>query len=293
MDSAAPFDFLDPPFVVHEPETVSAPVVFASPHSGRLYPPHFVSAARLDATTLRRSEDAFIDELFAHAPRLGMPLIEAMFPRAYLDANREPWELDPAMFADDLPDYVNCSSPRASAGLGTIARIVAAGSEIYRDKLTFTEARQRIERLYMPYHAQLADLLAAARARWQRSILIDCHSMPSIGGPQDRDHGRRRVDFVLGDCHGESCARAIVDVVERDLVRHGYAVARNDPYAGGFTTRHYGRPRDGQHVLQIEINRALYLDEARIEKRPYFSTLARHLAELCSMLRDKAAPLAA
>ncbi len=263
-----------------------APVVFASPHSGNLYPNSFISAARLDALSLRRSEDAFIDELFTSAPALGMSLIKARFPRAYVDVNREPWELDPGMFTDRLPDYVNHASPRANAGLGTIARVVASGTEIYASKLRFSEAKRRIETLYMPYHARLVGMLRDLEKAWPATLLIDCHSMPSTPGPLDRDQNRRRVDFVIGDCHGQSCMRAITDLVERTLRDIGYVVMRNDPYAGGFTTRHYGRPDEGRHALQIEINRALYMDEQLIARKPYFSTLARNLTHLIGTVRE-------
>lgn len=288
MDSGPPPDPLHPPIEVIEPERLSAPVVFASPHSGSVYPPAFLAEARLDPMTLRRSEDAFIDELFTSAPSLGMPLIKARFPRAYVDVNREPWELDPAMFDDRLPDYVNRASARVHAGLGTIARVVAAGREIYQGKLRFAEAKRRIETLYMPYHERLDALLAGMRARWAAAVVVDCHSMPSSGGPGERAARSRRVDVVLGDCHGRSCDAGLVDRVERCLVELGYSVARNDPYAGGYTTRHYGRPEAGRHALQIEINRALYMDEQRIRPRPYFATLALHLARVVSEIRDHA-----
>jgi N-formylglutamate amidohydrolase len=286
MDSGPPSDPLDPPFVVLDPVTPTAPVVFASPHSGNVYPQRFVDAARLDAISLRSSEDAFIDDLFTDAPTLGMPLIKARFPRAYVDVNREPWELDPGMFSDRLPDYVNKTSPRASAGLGTIARIVANGAEIYAGKLSFAEAKQRIETLYMPYHARLAALVQNLHRGWCASLLVDCHSMPSMAGPLERNAGRRRVDFVLGDCHGQSCTPEITDLVERTLVDLGYTVARNDPYAGGYTTRHYGRPQDDRHALQIEVNRALYMDERAMMPRAYFTTLAGHVCRLMTELRE-------
>ncbi len=286
MGASASSDPFDPPYDVLAPGTTMAPVVFASPHSGNLYPNSFISAARLDALSLRRSEDAFIDELFTSAPTLGMSLIKARFPRAYVDVNREPWELDPGMFTDRLPDYVNHASPRANAGLGTIARVVASGTEIYASKLRFSEAKRRIETLYMPYHARLVGMLRDLEKAWPATLLIDCHSMPSTPGPLDRDQNRRRVDFVIGDCHGQSCMRAITDLVERTLRDIGYVVMRNDPYAGGFTTRHYGRPDEGRHALQIEINRALYMDEQLIARKPYFSTLARNLTHLIGTVRE-------
>ncbi|MFZ9634918.1 MAG: N-formylglutamate amidohydrolase, partial [Alphaproteobacteria bacterium] len=178
MDAGPAIDPLDPPFVVRLPAMASAPVVFASPHSGRVYPEAFLRAARIDPLGLRSSEDAFIDELFADAPALGMPMIEARFPRAYVDANRGPWELDPGMFADRLPDWVEADSPRAAAGLGTIARVVSDGEEIYAGKLRFAEARSRIEALHIPYHRRLDELVEEARAGWGTSLLVDCHSMP-------------------------------------------------------------------------------------------------------------------
>jgi N-formylglutamate amidohydrolase len=282
---------IDPPFAVIAPPRQTAAVVFASPHSGNSYPPGFVTASRLDPLTLRRSEDAFIDELFAAAPEKGSPLLKAFFPRAYIDPNREPWELDPTMFADALPSYVNGASPRVSAGLGTIARVVANGAEIYRGKLSFADARLRIETLYRPYHETLQGLIDATHKQFGRALLVDCHSMPSVGGPMDRDPGKRRVDFVLGDCFGASCAPAVMREAESFLRRHGFAVARNDPYAGGFTTRHYGQPARGRHTLQIEINRGLYMDELRIERSAGFAALKRAIDALIEALAEIAAGL--
>ncbi|HEX2116747.1 MAG TPA: N-formylglutamate amidohydrolase [Alphaproteobacteria bacterium] len=282
---------IDPPFAVIAPPQQTAAVVYASPHSGNRYPPGFVTGSRLDPLTLRRSEDAFVDELFAGAPERGAPLLKAFFPRAYIDPNREPWELDPTMFADALPSYVNGASPRVSAGLGTIARVVANGAEIYRGKLSFADARLRIETLYRPYHEHLQGLIDATYARFGHALLIDCHSMPSVGGPTDRDAGKRRVDFVLGDCFGASCAPAVMRETESFLRRQGFAVARNDPYAGGFTTRHYGQPARGRHALQIEINRGLYMDELRIERSGGFAALKRALDGLIEALTDIAAAL--
>ncbi len=275
-----------PPIEVVQPEPPGTPLVFSSPHSGNVYPAAFVSASRLDPLMLRRSEDAFVDELFAAAPGLGAPLLKARFPRALVDPNREPYELDPGMFAEDLPEYVNRSSPRVGAGLGTIARIVASGAEIYNGKLAFAEAEARIEKLYRPYHAALDALIEDAQRRCGQAWLIDCHSMPAIGGPMDRDPGKRRVDFVLGDAHGTSCAPWLIDWTDSFLHGLGYSVTRNDPFAGGFITRHYGRPAKGRHALQIEINRRLYMDEERIERGPAFAELSRHLTEFVQAAID-------
>lgn len=259
-------------------------LVFASPHSGRVYPPEFVAASALNPQSLRRSEDAYVDDLFGAAPELGAPLLKALFPRALLDPNREPWELDPAMFHDPLPDYVNSASPRVAAGLGTIAKVVALGSEIYREKLSFAEARRRVERMYQPYHAALAALVERTRDRFGRCILVDCHSMPSMGGPADTDQGTPRVDFVLGDCFGNSCAPAVTAAVERTLDNLGYRSVRNLPYSGGHTTRYYGRPLEGVHALQIEINRRIYMDEATHRRKPGFARLRQHLGEVVAAL---------
>ena len=238
------------------------PVVVASPHSGRDYPQAFLAAARLDPHTLRRSEDGFVDEIFGRVPEHGVPLLRALFPRAFLDVNREAYELDPDMFDDALPNWVNTRSPRVVAGLGTIARIVAQGKDIYRGKLRFAEAVERVQRHYTPYHDALRRLVDETRAAFGHVILIDAHSMPSQGA--SRTPGGRAVDVVLGDCYGSSCAAAVMDTAEQWLAGRGYAVTRNTPYAGGFTTRHYGRPRAGIHALQVELNRALYMDEATL-----------------------------
>ena len=269
-----------PPLEVHQPAPQTLPLVLSSPHSGENYPAEFIAASRLDRMALRRSEDSFVDELFAAAPALGAPLIRALFPRAYVDPNREPWELDPAMFEDALPSWVNVNSPRVAAGLGTIAKVVANGEEIYGGKLRFADAKARIERCYRPYHAALAEAVGATHRRFGRCVLIDCHSMPSVGGPQERDAGRDRVDFVLGDCFASTCAPAIVERVERLLRAQGFVVARNAPYAGGYVTQHYGRPSAGVHALQIEINRALYMDETLLSRGPGFARMAETMTGL-------------
>lgn len=283
---------VEPPIEVVPAAQPGVPLVFSSPHSGAVYPPAFVAASRLDPVMLRRSEDAFVDELFASAPPAGAALLKARFPRAFIDPNREPYELDPGMFADNLPAWVNRSSPRVGAGLGTIARIVANGAEIYRGKLEFAEAEARIERLYRPYHAALAALLDDSAARFGQAVLVDCHSMPAVGGPMDRDPGKRRVDFVLGDAHGTSCAPALIAWVESFLRGLGYTTTRNDPFAGGFITRHYGRPAANRHALQIEINRRLYMDEERVERTPSMARLVEHLATFVRALAAAAPRLA-
>ena len=278
-----------PPVLVDRPAVQTSPVIFASPHSGRSYSPDFLASARLDPLNLRRSEDSFVEELFAAAPAYGVPLLSATFPRAYCDANREPWELDPIMFQDVLPPWVNTTSPRVSAGLGTIARIVASGETIYRDRLTFAEAERRIEALWRPYHETLTALIGGTHALFGCCLLIDCHSMPSGGQPSR--NGTRQADFVLGDAHGTAATPRVTRFVERLLTDLGYAVRRNDPYAGGFITRHYGRPRERIHALQIEVSRDLYMDEIRIERLPGFEVLQRDLTTVIDAIVREASNL--
>ena len=286
-------DLTDNPVSVVAPTDQKVPLVFASPHSGAAYPDSFVDQARLDPLTLRRSEDAFVDEIFAAAPDHGAPMLKAHFPRAYVDPNREPYELDPRMFADVLPQYVNTASPRVAAGLGTIARVVTSGDDIYRDKLTFTEAKRRIDTCYIPYHETLSGLVEETRRRFGACLLIDCHSMPSVGGPMDRDPGLKRVNMVLGDGHGSTCAETVVDLAEATLAGFGYVVTRNNPYAGGYTTRHYGRPETGVHTLQIEINRALYMDETAVARGNGLTPLTANMGRLIEVLADAAPALLA
>ena len=264
-----------PPFVVEEPSAgQTAPFIFNAPHAGTVYPRAFLDAARLDALTLRRSEDAFVDRLFAGVVALGAPLMLARFPRAYLDVNREPYELDPRMFDGRLPSFVNTRSMRVAGGLGTIPRIVADGQEIYRERLAVEEGLGRIERLYKPYHRGLRELVNRTFQAFGQVVLIDCHSMPSTS--LNRDDGVK-ADVVLGDRYGTSCATALTDLVESSLRVRGYTVARNKPYAGGFITEHYGEPALGHHALQVEINRALYMDEQRLTTAPGFDALAQTL----------------
>jgi N-formylglutamate amidohydrolase len=270
------------PFRLLAPERPFAPVIFTSAHSGRAYTADLLTGVRLCALSLRRSEDSFVDELFGAAPANGAPLLAANFPRAFCDANREAWELDPAMFTERLPAWVNTTSSRVSAGLGTIAKVVASGEAIYSAKLPFAEAERRIFTYWRPFHDTLARLIQDIRSRFGYCLVIDCHSMPSNG--QGKRAGGRPVDFVLGDLHGSACASRVTRAAEALLTGKGYLVRRNDPYAGGFITRHYGRPAEEVHVLQIEIARALYMNEARIERLPEFPQVQRQISDLVTGL---------
>ncbi len=265
------------------PATVRSPLIFASPHSGRDYPGELLRNSRLDHHALRQSEDSYVDLLFDEAPHFGAPLLRALFPRAFVDVNRSRDELDPRMFADEVPKSADCHSSRVIAGLGVIPRIVADGQDIYGRKLYYLDARRRLSACYDPYHKALSGLIEEARAGFGCAILIDCHSMPSAGGAPFRP-GEPRIDFVLGDRFGSSCAPSIIRFVEDTLTGFGYQVARNAPYAGGYVATSYGRPRGGVHALQIEINRALYLDERRIARTGGFETLRRNMIQLMEKL---------
>ena len=256
------------PFRLDRPARQTVPFLFASPHSGRSYPASLLERSKLDSTTLRRSEDAFVDELFAGVVALGAPLLAAHFPRALLDVNRGMTELDAGMFDGELGVPVDTPGPRVVAGLGVIPRIVRDGAEIYRGKLDSAEARARLSQLYQPDHRALADLMDETHTAFDVAVLIDCHSMPSaLSVP----------DIVLGDRYGASAAPQLTARAEAALTREGFSVARNTPYAGGYTTALYGRVASGCHALQIEINRALYLDEDKIVKKAGFESVRTRL----------------
>ncbi|SHM45042.1 N-formylglutamate amidohydrolase [Roseibium suaedae] len=257
-----------PPFEVLAPAEQRLPYVFNSPHSGCQYPQSFLESSRLDGQAIRRSEDAFVDHLFSHVVPLGAPMLRAHFPRAYLDVNREPYELDPKMFEDRLPPYANVRSIRVAGGLGTVARVVSESHEIYKHRLPVSEAMYRIEEIYKPYHTTLRRMLAQTHVTFGYAILIDCHSMPSTIRCQSTDI---RPDFILGDRYGTSCSQELTSYAASILIGMGYTVNRNKPYAGGFITEHYGRPTRGLHALQVEMNRGLYMDEST--QRPHAGLL--------------------
>lgn len=273
----------DSPLLLRAPARKQAGVVLTSPHSGRLYPADFLAASRLDALAIRRSEDSFVDELLGGAVGLGLPLLAANFPRAYCDVNREAWELDPGMFIEKLPDYVNTASPRVQAGLGTLARIVGNGEPIYAHKLPFAEAERRITQCWQPFHAALQALICAARTEFGACLVIDCHSMPSLAGR----HGPK-PDVILGDGHGTSCDAEWTDFFQTQLAALGFSVRRNDPYAGGYITRHYGRPREQVQVIQLEISRGLYMNEKNFTQSPQFAATAERLTAFLAAVVEAA-----
>lgn len=262
-----------PPFAVDEPAVHTLPFVFNTGHSGSVYLPAFLAGSRLDALSLRRSEDAHVERLFAPVVGLGAPLLRAHFPRAFLDVNREPYELDPRMFDGRLPPYANTRSMRVAGGLGTVPRVVADGQEIYARRLPVAEADARIEHLYKPYHRALRGLIHRTARAHGRCFLIDCHSMPSSSLGRDE----AKADMVLGDRYGTACGPEVIAAFEAAFRARGLRVVRNKPYAGGFITEHYGEPSLGRHALQIEINRGLYMNEASLAITPNFFDLVETL----------------
>lgn len=262
-------------FTLHRPRRLMTPLVFSSPHSGREYPSAFVAASPLDAHSLRSSEDAFVDELFRHAPDRGAPLIAARVPRAYLDLNRAADELDPAVIEgiERAPH-----NPRVSSGLGVIPRVVSGSRNIYRGKLSLREAEQRISRFWHPYHRALRQLMDDSHARFGRSILIDCHSMPHEAIEAHARPGHPRPEVVLGDRFGAAAGRDVVERLEAAFSSAGLRVVRNSPFAGAYIAQAYGRPSRGFHVVQVEIDRSLYMDEARIERRADFDAFRNLMA---------------
>ena len=254
-----------PAVEVLRPLRGTAPVIIASPHSGRTYPQRFLQQAALSIDLLRRSEDAYMDELYASAPAAGLTLVLATFPRVYVDPNRSADELDPVLTGDRADPLTPIRSPRAHAGLGVVPRLGADGLSIHSGILDRPEITRRIADCHTPYHAALEAEVARTVDRHGFAIVIDAHSMPSISAPG--------VDAVIGDRHGVSCAPGITDAIESALHAQGLRTRRNAPYAGGYTTERYGQPDHARHAVQIELNRALYLDEARVTRSGTFDTL--------------------
>lgn len=304
------------PFEMIWPPRQAAPLLLASPHSGRHYPAAFLAQAALDRQVLRQSEDCYVDLLIEAGPRLGVPCLLALFPRIFVDPNRDPAEIDPKMFLEALPAPLHAATPRVMAGLGVIPRLAANEREIYAGQLAYREAEERLEKYYRPYHRALSEAIRHIRAEFGHCLLLDCHSMPSGGAPlatavpnlphaaaaADQatafpaglgagDSGRNEVDFILGDCYGGSCADAVTAMAETFLTRAGARVRRNNPYSGGYVTQRYGRPAEGVHVLQLEINRRLYVDETTLAPTAGFAATKELICGLIGALRDAAADL--
>lgn len=250
-------------FRFNAPKRLTSCVVFGSPHSGRRYTESFLQNSLLDSTQIRSSEDAFVDDLFGCAPEFGAPVLSAVAPRAFVDLNRRSDELDSALVQDVAKSI---SNPRVASGLGVIPRVVSEGRAIQSGKMTLDQARQRLDDFYHPYHAKLKQVLDQTHATHGQAVLIDCHSMPHLATSNMVVKGGGRPDVVLGDRFGASCARSVADAVEQAFVKQGFSVSRNVPFAGAYIVQQYGRPSAGQHAIQIELDRSLYMDEQAVQK---------------------------
>ncbi|HPE49295.1 MAG TPA: N-formylglutamate amidohydrolase [Hyphomonas sp.] len=283
---AAESDSFEVPYTLMRPQHQTAPLVFASPHSGSLYPAAMLEALCVPLIDLRRTEDAFVEELFAGAPPAGALLMAARYGRSVADLNRDPRELDPAMFEGGPPRVCGLPTARVEAGLGCLPRVAARGEGIYARLLTREEGEARLAHIHDAYHARLGEELVGLRDARGVAVLIDCHSMPSV------QPGRRGLaDIVLGDRFGSSCDPRLTARAEREFRDLGFTVARNAPYAGGYTTRRYGRPKRGVHALQIEINRGLYMNEREVSRLATFGALRDAIDGVIAGLIDTAAIL--
>ncbi|WP_083278362.1 N-formylglutamate amidohydrolase [Kozakia baliensis] len=285
MDAFALSDALamsQPSVSVLRPSVLKTPLVVACPHAGRDYSPAFLKQSRLDLAALRRCEDAYVDEIFHATPQFGGPLLQAHFPRVYCDVNRAAWELDPGMFSGRLPLESRTTTAKVRAGLGMIPRVAMAGKSIYRERLTVDEAYSRIENCWQPYHENLQALMKEAMASFGCCVVLDVHSMPRLSRYQS-------PDIVLGDRHGTSCAPEIMSFIQSFLQNEGFSVTRNNPYAGGYVTEAYGKPASNVHVVQMEIARSLYMNEANLTLHENFWAFQSKMNEFIALLAQAVA----
>jgi N-formylglutamate deformylase len=261
------------PFILYEPAQLTSSIVFATPHSGRNYSQDFLDRIILDAHAIRASEDAFVDQLFLPVTAVGAPLLAALVPRAFVDLNRSCEELDPALIEDVRSTG---SSARVTSGLGVVPRVVGVGRSIYHGKISMVEAQARLQDVWYPYHQRLQVLLDVTRTKFGHVVLIDCHSMPhEAANPGLRS--KTSPEIVVGDRFGAAADLKVTDCVQAAFTDAGFRVSRNMPFAGAYISQHYGKPKRGQHVIQIEIDRSLYLDEASIEPLPSFADFQTRL----------------
>jgi N-formylglutamate deformylase len=270
-------------FHLAKPVNATTSVVFASPHSGRHYPLEFTEKSCLGPIAIRRSEDAFVDELYGNVTQFGAPLLSAVLPRAFLDLNRSADELDPALI-DGAP--ISPLNPRIASGLGVIPRVVAEGKAIQFGKITMEEAKKRLALYYRPYHTQLQIVLEGTRKSFGQAILIDCHSMPSDALKTTERRTSIRSDIILGNRFGASCSAEIMNALEDLFSAEGFNVARNVPFAGAYIVQTYGRPSINQHAVQVEIDRSLYMDEDAVVKLPEFTDIQNRLTKVAEGICD-------
>lgn len=272
----------DEAFVVLRPRTPGR-FVFASPHSGTVYPAEMGRDPSLTEASLRSAEDALVDRLIAPAADHGAMVLLGRLGRAWVDLNRDPADLDPRLI-EGVPDGE--MSARTAAGYGVIPRLAGDGQALYDRRLSLAEAQARLAGTHKPYHAALADGMMAARARYGEAILVDWHSMPARA--TEGIGGARGPDVVLGDRHGSSCGAGLTRRLRRAFEALGWRVALNQPYAGGWTTQTWGRPSEGFHAIQIELNRALYFDETARVPGPGWSRTGKGVARVIADLLDGA-----
>ena len=264
----------------------STPLVLDSPHSGVDYPDDFRHAC--DPLALRRAEDTHVEKLYDFAPALGVAWVEALFPRSYLDVNRNTTEIDVALFDEPWPDPLETDAKALSKvrlGKGLVWRITDEGVPIYERRLSVQEVQSRIERCWRPYHRAVAAAIDAAHARHSYSIHLNCHSMPAVAATHSTDFpGLVHADFVIGDRDGTSADPALSRKVCEHLQSLGYSVSYNHPYKGVELVRRYGDPAHHRHSLQVEINRRLYMDEQTLAPHEGFEPLKRNLCSLVELL---------
>ena len=277
-------------FIRHDPAGEAIPLVLDSPHSGIFYPDDFDHAPA--RAIVRQAEDTHVATLWRAAPAYGATLLEARFPRAYIDPNRSLDDIDAELLADTWPVPLT-PSRKTQQGIGLVWRVARDGMPMYARKLTSAEVAARIDRYWRPYHAELAAVLDARHGHFGAVWHLNCHSMPAVGDALADDPGRERADFVLGDREGTTCEPAFTQVVADTLRNLGYSVKINDPYKGVEIVRRHGRPHERRHSLQLEVKRTLYMDEETFEPGPGFARLEADLARLTStlagFLRDRAA----
>ncbi|UWP88645.1 N-formylglutamate amidohydrolase [Aliiroseovarius crassostreae] len=264
------------PYALYLPAERCTSVVFASPHSGRAYERSFLRSTLLDQWQIRSSEDAFVDMLFADVPQFGAPFLVANAPRAYVDLNRGAEELDPALVRGVRRQALNA---RIASGLGVIPRVVAGARPIYHGKISLSEAQQRLSAVWFPYHDQLQRLLDDCHRQFGQAVLIDCHSMPHEA-VRNVTYKGVRPDIVLGDRYGAAASAGIVKLVASAFEAQGFSVALNTPFAGAYMAQHYGRPTYHQHVVQVEIDRALYMNEGMVRPNGQFDQVRTRLTKV-------------
>ena len=268
----------DPPIEVYDPEHLASPLILASPHSGRIYPQALLDRSNLAPSTLRQNEDCYIDQLLSFARHMDIPLLCALFPRCFVDVNRDASEIPNEWRSDDSPQ----TTARAELGLGVIPTIIAEKTPIYKKPLKPSDVKSRLEALYYPYHRALSELISRSLKTFGQTLLLDCHSMPGF-----TQMGQRRPDIVLGDRHGVSCRPETIERLESLFKARGYNVVRNHPYAGGYVTSHYGQPDQNVEVIQIEINRDLYLNPVSFARKTGYARLADDLRAICWEMRPQ------